>query len=77
MKVFNKAIANLVAKGVNFTVADFTKFKILDTLSNFISKNEVELFIVKMKMSMLLMKGQGLIAQGINHSSHSAFCMTE
>lgn len=77
MKVFNKAIANLVTKGVSFSVADFTKYKVLETLSNFISKSEVELFVIKMKMTMLLLKGQGQPAQGINHSSHSAFCMSE
>ena len=77
LKVFNKAIANLVTKGVNFSVADFTKFKLLETLSNFISKNEVELFVVKMKMTMLLLKGKGQLVQGLNHSSQSAFCMTE
>lgn len=77
LKVFNKAIANLVTKGVSFSVADFTKFKLLETLSNFISKSEVELFVVKMKMTMLLLKGQGQICQGLNHSSQSAFCMRE
>lgn len=77
LKVFNKAIANLVTKGVNFSVADFTKFKLLETLSNFISKSEVELFVVKMKMTMLLLKGQGQICPGLNHSSQSAFCMRE
>jgi hypothetical protein len=77
LKVFNKAIANLVTKGVNFSVADFTKFKLLETLSNFISKSEVELFVVKMKMTMLLLKGQAQIPQAINHSNQSAFCMTE
>lgn len=77
LKVFNKAIANLVTKGVNFSVADFTKFKLLETLSNFISKNEVKLFVVKMKMTMLLLKGKGQLVQGLNHSNQSAFCMTE
>lgn len=76
LKVFNKAIANLVTKGVSFSVADFTKFKILETLSNFISKSEVELFVVKMKMTMLLLKGQGQMAGVLNHSNQSAFCMT-
>lgn len=41
LKVFNKSIANLVSKGVNLTIADFSKYKILETLSNFISKSEV------------------------------------
>lgn len=77
LKVFNKAIANLVTKGVTFSVSDFTKFKIMETLSNFISKSEVELFVIKMKMTMLLLKGQGQIVQGLNHSNQSAFCMTE
>ena len=76
LKVFNKAIANLVTKGVSFSVADFTKFKILETLSNFISKSEVELFVVKMKMTMLLLKVQGQMAGVLNHSNQSAFCMT-
>lgn len=75
LKVFNKAIANLVTKGVNFSVADFSKHKILDTLSNFIEKNQVDLFVVKLKMSILSQQEQGQKAQSIQHSN-SAFCMT-
>lgn len=75
LKVFNKAIANLVTKGVNFSVADFSKHKILDTLSNFIEKNQVDLFVVKLKMSILSQQEQGQKAQSIQHSN-SAFRMT-
>ena len=77
MKVFNKAIANLVIKGVQFTTGDFKKFKIIDTLSGFISKNEVELFTIKMKMTMLWLKDQEKQSSTLKHSSQSAFCMTE
>jgi hypothetical protein len=76
LKVFNKTIANLVAKGVTFSVADFTKHSVLETLSNFIEKSQVELFILRMKMSILWKQEQGQKAQSIQHSN-SAFCMTE
>jgi hypothetical protein len=77
LKVFNKAIANLVTKGVQFTTGDFKKFKILDTLSGFISKNEVELFTIKMKMNMMWIRDQEKQSSALKHSSQSAFCMTE
>lgn len=49
----NKAISNLVAKGINFSVADFHKFKVMDTVSNIIAKSQMDLFFVKMRMTML------------------------
>lgn len=49
----NKAISNLVAKGITFSVADFHKFKVMDTVSNIIAKSQLDLFLVKMKMTML------------------------
>lgn len=53
LKIMNKAISNLVAKGINFSVADFHKFKVMDTVSNIIAKSQLDLFLVKMKMTML------------------------
>lgn len=53
IKNFNKSIVNLVGKGIHFSVADFQKYRILDTVSNFISKSQLELFMIKMKMTIL------------------------
>jgi hypothetical protein len=53
LKVFNRAICNLAAKGVAFSTQEFTKYCILETLSKFIEKSQVELFMVKLKMAML------------------------
>jgi hypothetical protein len=49
----NKTITNLVSKGIKFTVADFQKNKVMDTVSKIIAKNQLDLFMVKMKMTML------------------------
>lgn len=51
----NKTIANLVSKGINFSVAEFHKYKVMDTVSNIIAKSQLDLFMVKMKMTMLNM----------------------
>lgn len=53
LKTFNKSIVNLVSKGVPFSVAEFRKHRILDTVSNFISKSQLELFMVKLKLTIL------------------------
>jgi hypothetical protein len=55
MKVFNHAICNLAVKGVLFSTQEFTKYKILETLSQFIEKSQVELFTVKLKMTMVML----------------------
>jgi hypothetical protein len=49
----NKTITNLVSKGIKFTVADFHKYNVMDTVSNIIAKSQLDLFMVKMKMTML------------------------
>lgn len=49
----NKTITNLVSKGIKFTVADFHKYKVMDTVSNIIAKSQLDLFMVKMKMTMV------------------------
>jgi hypothetical protein len=53
MKVFNRAICNLAGKGVIFSTQEFTKYKLLETLGQFIEKSQVELFTVKLKMAMV------------------------
>lgn len=58
MKVFNRAICNLAAKGVVFSTQEFTKYKILETLGQFIEKSQIELFTVKLKMAMVML-GKG------------------
>lgn len=52
LKMFNRAICNLATKGIVFTTQEFTKYKVLDTLSLFIEKSQVELFMVKLKLAM-------------------------
>lgn len=67
----NKTISNLVSKGINFSVADFHKYKVMDTVSNIIAKNQLDLFMVKMKMTMLNLNSsqnvQGLIKNSQNN----------
>jgi hypothetical protein len=55
MKVFNRAICNLAAKGVIFSTQEFMKHKILETLKQFIEKSQIELFTVKLKMAMVML----------------------
>jgi hypothetical protein len=52
LKVFNRAICNLAAKGLAFSPQEFTKYRILDTLARFIEKSQIELFMVKLKLAM-------------------------
>lgn len=53
LKVFNRAICNLATKGLVFTTQEFTKYRVLATLSHFIEKNQIDLFMVKLKMAMV------------------------
>jgi len=53
LKVFNRAVCNLASKGVSFSTQEFTKYRILETLGQFIEKSQVELFMVKLKMAMM------------------------
>ena len=53
LKVFNRAICNLAAKGVAFSTQEFGKYCLLETLGKFIEKSQVELFMVKLRMAML------------------------
>lgn len=53
LKVFNRAICNLASKGVTFSTQEFTKYRLLETLGQFIEKSQVELFMVKLKMAMM------------------------
>jgi hypothetical protein len=57
--VFNRAICNLASKGLAFTTQEFTKYRILETLSKFIEKNQIELFMVKLRMAMIWLGGKG------------------
>ena len=58
LKVFNRAICNLATKGLVFSTQEFTKYRLLETLSQFIEKNQVELFMVKLKMAMMCLNGK-------------------
>lgn len=58
LKVFNRAICNLAAKGLAFTTQEFTKYRILETLAQFIEKSQIELFMVKLKMAMMWLGGR-------------------
>lgn len=53
LKVFNRAICNLASKGVSFSTQEFTKYRLLETLSKFVEKSQIELFMVKLKMAMI------------------------
>lgn len=59
MKVFNRAICNLAGKGVVFTTQEFTKYRLLETLGQFIEKSQIELFMVKLRMAMMWLGGKG------------------
>lgn len=65
LRAMNKTIENLVNKGIYFSVADFHKYKVMETVSKIIAKNQMDLFHTKMKMTMLnlnmenLLKSQG------------------
>ena len=56
LKTFNKTIMNLVNKGIYFSSAEFQKHKVVETVSNFISKSQLDLFLIKMKLTMLALK---------------------
>jgi hypothetical protein len=58
LKVFNRAICNLATKGLLFTTQEFTKYRVLQTLSQFVEKSQIELFMVKLKMAMLWLGGK-------------------
>ena len=53
LKTFNKTIMNLVNKGIYFSSAELYKYKVVETVSNFISKSQLDLFLIKMKLTML------------------------
>ena len=53
LKVFNRAICNLASKGLAFTSQEFTKYRILETLARFVDKSRIELFMVKLKMTLV------------------------
>ena len=77
LKVFNKAICNLATHGVSFSSQEFSKYKVLSTVSKFIEKNQIELFMIKMKMTMLwLNKGNELTnKQTKNDGPKMSFCI--
>ena len=65
LKVFNRAICNLATKGLVFSSQEFTKYRILETLGNFIEKSQVELFAVKFKMAMVWLGKTGSQENGM------------
>lgn len=53
LKIMNKVISNMVSKGVNFSVADYHKYQVMDTTSRIIAQSQMDLFLIKMKMTMI------------------------
>lgn len=53
LKIMNKSISNLTSKGITFSTAEFHKYKVLETVSRIIAKGQLDLFLVKMKMTMI------------------------
>jgi len=53
LKIMNKTISNLAAKGITFSLADFHKYKLMETVSSIIAQSQMDLFLIKMKMAML------------------------
>ena len=53
LKLFNRAICNLAAKGLVFTTQEFARHSVMQTLAQFVEKSQIELFMVKLKMAML------------------------
>jgi hypothetical protein len=41
LKLFNRSILNLASKGISFTSGEFTKHGIMETISAFITQNQV------------------------------------
>lgn len=48
LKLFNRALLNLSGR-LPFSSAELHKYQILETISNFISKNQMELFVLKVR----------------------------
>lgn len=65
----NKTISNLVSKGINFSVADFHKYQVMQTVSSIIAQNQMDLFLVKMKMTMLNLNVQAKVSS-TDHAMH-------
>lgn len=57
LKTMNKTISNLTAKGITFSLADFHKYKLMETVSSIIAQSQMDLFLIKMKMAMLAPQG--------------------
>lgn len=57
LKLFNRSILNINARGIPFTSADLSKYRVLETISKFIEANKMEVFLIKIK-SVLLEKKQ-------------------
>ena len=53
LKLFNRAILNLAGKGIVFTSAQLSRYSVLETISNFINKSQVQLFMVRVKKTLL------------------------
>jgi hypothetical protein len=68
----NKTISNLVSKGIHFSVADYHKYKVLDTVTKIITHNQMDLFWVKMKMTMLSLNAERKPQKQFNikHENH-------
>jgi len=53
LKTMNKTISNLASKGITFSLADFHKYQLMETVSTMIAQSQMDLFLIKMKMAML------------------------
>lgn len=60
LKAMDKTILNMVSNGISITAEEFEEYKVLETVTNFIARSQKELFMVKMKMTMLCMNSQAL-----------------
>ena len=65
LKNMNRTISNLTKKGIEFSVAEYKKYHVLDTVQAIISKSQMELFMTKMKMTMLCASGNVTVPDNI------------
>ena len=60
LKTMDKTISNMVNSGIAISGEEFEKYQVLKTVSKIISRGQMDLFVVKMKMAMLYMNVDSL-----------------
>lgn len=60
LKTMDKTISNMVNSGIAISGEEFEKYQVLKTVSKIISRSQMDLFVVKMKMAMLYMNVDSL-----------------